>query len=214
MKFFKNLKTFVSDIKPIILSHHPKCDKFKNHTINIKGKDICIGCLAFYPTFFISLLVYFIFGIFFPLTFSLILGISMLSSILFSYFDLLKSKFSKFLSKAVLALGVFFIFSFIYEVVNSFWIRLLLFLGFFIALLILNYLRILAMLTLCGNCEFRDKSYFCHGFRKVYTNLIRDGFINAPKGKCPNCNEKLDLASHFNQDELICPFCKKVIKMP
>ena len=41
------------ELRFILLSHHPNCEKFENHTLNIRGTRVCIGCLAFYPTFII-----------------------------------------------------------------------------------------------------------------------------------------------------------------
>ena len=46
--------------KPLLLSHHPNCDRFQNHVINIKGHRICFGCLIIYPTLILSIITIFI----------------------------------------------------------------------------------------------------------------------------------------------------------
>ena len=49
--------------KPILLSHHPACKKFESHTITLRGKKICLGCLVIYPTIIITLSLLFMFDI-------------------------------------------------------------------------------------------------------------------------------------------------------
>ncbi|MFX0178072.1 MAG: hypothetical protein ACFE85_17780, partial [Candidatus Hodarchaeota archaeon] len=43
------IKLFFSDIKPILLSHHPNCENFSKHVYHIKSYRLCIGCFTFYP---------------------------------------------------------------------------------------------------------------------------------------------------------------------
>jgi hypothetical protein len=35
---------------PIILAHHPFCDNFAGHTIQLRGYSVCLGCLFTYPS--------------------------------------------------------------------------------------------------------------------------------------------------------------------
>ncbi len=49
---------FLSSIKgsverdPIILSHHPFCERFRGHTVRIRGYHVCMGCLCGFPSGF------------------------------------------------------------------------------------------------------------------------------------------------------------------
>jgi len=36
--------------EPILLSHHPLCERFEEHVVTIKGVPLCRGCLIVYPT--------------------------------------------------------------------------------------------------------------------------------------------------------------------
>ena len=39
------------------LSHHPKCENFKNHTFSLFGSKFCIGCFIGYPSAILGLIV-------------------------------------------------------------------------------------------------------------------------------------------------------------
>ena len=45
-KFLLYSKSFL----PFFLSHHPECESFKEHTINLGRVKLCIGCFISYPT--------------------------------------------------------------------------------------------------------------------------------------------------------------------
>ena len=44
-----NALLYVISFWPLLLSHHPECEKFKNHTLNIGKIRFCIGCFIGYP---------------------------------------------------------------------------------------------------------------------------------------------------------------------
>lgn len=50
-EYFKN--------NPFLLAHHPSCDTFSNHTLNIRGWKLCLGCFVIYPSAIISLALLF-----------------------------------------------------------------------------------------------------------------------------------------------------------
>ena len=45
---------------PFLLAHHPSCESFSNHTLNIRGWRLCLGCFVIYPSAIVSLLVLFV----------------------------------------------------------------------------------------------------------------------------------------------------------
>ena len=216
LKIIRNFGSLIRDIKPIILSHHPSCERFENHTVTLFRKKICIGCLAFYPTLFISLILYIMFGDHISISSKdkIIYGSILTSTILISYLGITKSKISKFLIKVILALGVFFVFIGIYELAASQLLKILFLFIFAFILFVLNYVRIILMLSSCNNCESKNKSHYCRGFRKIYINLIKDGFIKAPNAKCPFCEDKIDLNYYLEEEKINCPSCNKEIFMP
>ncbi len=42
---------------PIILAHHPFCDNFAGHTIQLRGYSVCLGCLFTYPAAVVTIVV-------------------------------------------------------------------------------------------------------------------------------------------------------------
>ncbi len=50
-EYFKN--------NPFLLAHHPSCDIFSSHTLNIRGWRLCLGCFVIYPSAVIALALLF-----------------------------------------------------------------------------------------------------------------------------------------------------------
>ncbi len=42
-------------IEPIVLAHHPSCEKFSHHTFTFRGRKLCLGCFVMYPTAAVAL---------------------------------------------------------------------------------------------------------------------------------------------------------------
>ena len=42
--------------EPLLLSHHPVCEYFAHHTVELYGQRVCMGCVVVYPTAFLTLL--------------------------------------------------------------------------------------------------------------------------------------------------------------
>ena len=50
----KNQKNaFLRKYGSLLLSHHPECEKFKNHTLKIGNLNFCIGCFIGYLAVFL-----------------------------------------------------------------------------------------------------------------------------------------------------------------
>lgn len=45
------------DEDPIILAHHPFCDRFSGHTVVLRGYHVCLGCLFTYPMAAVTLVL-------------------------------------------------------------------------------------------------------------------------------------------------------------
>lgn len=48
------------DNNPFLLAHHPSCDIFSNHILNIRGRRLCLGCFIIYPSAVIALVLLFL----------------------------------------------------------------------------------------------------------------------------------------------------------
>ena len=49
---------------PFRISHHPMCRPFEDHTLNVFGRDVCRGCLFWYPGIVSGLIIGLIINIF------------------------------------------------------------------------------------------------------------------------------------------------------
>lgn len=54
------IKTLIKRIgneDPLLLAHHPTCEYYSHHVIELYGQKLCMGCLIVYPVGLVSLLV-------------------------------------------------------------------------------------------------------------------------------------------------------------
>lgn len=52
----KRLITKLGDEDPLLLAHHPTCEYYDHHTMELYGQKVCMGCFIVYPVAFISLI--------------------------------------------------------------------------------------------------------------------------------------------------------------
>jgi len=45
------------DKEPFLLSHHPLCEKYESHLVEIRGYKVCMGCLFTYPSALATILI-------------------------------------------------------------------------------------------------------------------------------------------------------------
>ncbi len=167
---FQEFKLYIKCFKSMILSHHPKCENFEGHTLNIGKYRLCIGCFVGYPSAIIG-----IFGILFlnlnnniETTSFFIFGLLFLSTFLWSPLGLTKIKKIKILQKFLIGIGSSMLFWGIWTLSNPFIIKLLIFLGIFGALLlILNLYHAHGFQDNCIKCEYSHKWDVCPGFREI-----------------------------------------------
>ncbi len=154
------------ELRFILLSHHPNCEKFENHTFNIRGTRVCVGCLAFYPTFIIVFFsVYLLVSPSINYVKIIYLGILQSSVLLLNFLGLAKTKITKFITKVILGSGIAFIVVGILKSPLIFTLKLLVLAIFSAVLMILNYLRIKVMINICKKCDLNKSSsgeLFCY----------------------------------------------------
>ena len=156
--------------KPLLLSHHPFCSKFENHTIKIKNRRICLGCLVLYPTFVITLSFFILFWD----------QLSHLPNFLFLFSALFISlKFIKIEQKSIkitinllfgfgVASTIFFIFSLPY----TYWLKIILLLVFITLTGLVAGYKFEEKIKVCDlECEYKRNWVNCPGLKNVYYSI-------------------------------------------
>lgn len=162
----QRIKTAFNSAKPLLLRHHPLCEKFEGHTFRIKGIDFCIGCFIGYPTATISIITLPFTGLFNILTHTdlLIISIIFLSSFLLSLFGLTKRKSIKIISKISIGVGAGFLFWSIFNSPNPYSVNFIIFgITFIILLSILNAYHGYGTYRICKKCEYKADWNKCPG---------------------------------------------------
>ncbi len=172
--FSQQLKNIFSAARPIITSHHPLCEQFKNHTFHLFGRDFCIGCFVGYPVGFITFLLIYLFNLpslIPPYTFFII-------SVIFAFTYLFISKFFtgskkvKILSKIFIGMGSGFLLSSILTLDIPLWLRILI--GFLIIqtiIAILGLKRMRSIKKTCNSCDWKKDWKRCPGMKAVQERL-------------------------------------------
>ncbi|MHA1727654.1 MAG: hypothetical protein ACTSWY_02855 [Promethearchaeota archaeon] len=182
LSIWKKIRVIISAFKPVLLSHHPLCEKFENHSFKLFGKKFCIGCFIGYPSGIIMLIVGYTFGVFslFSVASLLLIGISLFSVYLLSIFGLTKYKKIKIFSKIPVGAGAAFLIAGIFSFPLNFWINFLI--AFFLIQGLVGLMTIKRKKELtetCLKCEWKNDWDHCPGMRDIQNALRRAGFITS-----------------------------------
>ncbi|MBA7504604.1 hypothetical protein ES706_03250 [subsurface metagenome] len=175
---FKRVALFFSDIKPIVLSHHPNCEHFYDHVYHIGKYRLCIGCFTYYPTIILTI----IFSILFidmsvqNLIILYFLSFLFFLAILLNIIHLTKFKILKILSKVSIGIGTgFYIVAVIYLPIFLILKILSLFLvNFYTG--VIAYVRANHITKECEQCEYKGHWEVCPGMKPIIENLYEHGF--------------------------------------
>ena len=163
--------TFFRKYGFILISHHPECEEFKNHTLNFGNFRFCIGCFIGYPTAILAIIILNLFKIqllFDPITL-LFIGLIFLSLFILSPLNLTKYKGIKIFQKFCIGLGSAFLFWWIWTLTSDIVANLILFIIIFSSIiLILNGYHAYSFLKICKICKYKTNWYNCPGFKSVY----------------------------------------------
>jgi len=177
-KKISRLKLFLSDVKPILLSHHPNCEHFSDHVYHVGKYRLCIGCFTYYPTIILTI----IFTIFFidlslpNLIFLFFISFLFFSGILLNIFNLTSYKILKILSKVAIGIG------------TGLYIVAVIFLPIFLILKILSlflvnfytgviaYVRAKDVAKKCDQCEYEGDWNVCPTMKPIIERLYEHGF--------------------------------------
>ncbi len=167
-------KMYFQSIKPLILSHHPACQTFQQHTITIGTHRFCIGCFVGYPTaIFTILFIYFanLHKHFDSASFFLI-GAFLLGTFALSLLHLTERKAIKLLQKATMGAGSGFWFWWIWSTPNLWFINFLYSLVLFgMLLLLFNGYHAYGLHQACKKCKYRGNWGSCPGFQFYFDYL-------------------------------------------
>ncbi|MBD3256447.1 MAG: hypothetical protein GF383_15220 [Candidatus Lokiarchaeota archaeon] len=179
---FKKYFQYLKCLKPLLLSHHPVCDKFSNHVITIGKKKLCIGCFIGYPSTIIGIIILYFSDLINILdrTLFLSIGTLLLSTFILSLLNLAEIKIVKIIQKICLGLGAAFLFWWIWTLSNFFFLNLIYFLlifGFLSALL--NAYHTYGWYRICRKCEHSLNWRECpSGFQKIMQCFEEHGLDN------------------------------------
>ena len=173
------IKLFFSDLKPILLSHHPKCNTFSDHVYHIGNHWLCLGCFTYYPTIMITIIFSIIFFEFSQINIAIMFFVSFIFvvPIVLNIFNLTKSRMLKILTKISLGIGTGL---FIISILNMSFLHIilkilcLLQVNFFAGLI--GYVRANGIIEECKACEYKKDWKNCPGMRNVMENLYEHGF--------------------------------------
>ena len=178
----KNGILYIYSFWPLILSHHPECDKFNNHTINFgKNVRLCIGCFVGYPIAILGMFLLPLFNItsLIPVDYFLPISIVLLATFILSPLKLTKNKTVKIIQKALIGLGSSFLFWYIMTRPNPRIVNIFIFYFSFGAILtILNIYHVLGFILTCYKCETPFLWGSCGGLISIRKNFEKFGLDN------------------------------------
>ncbi len=143
-----------------LISHHPACEKFKNHTFKIGKVDFCIGCFIGYPAGILAIILgtYFHHKLQISTISLLYVGLFLQSSMGLSLFQISEIKWVKIIQKLFTGFGGGLILLYVYfSTIGSVWHKLFEVWGMF--MILMAPLTILHYLNLKKTCKFCDSDY-------------------------------------------------------
>ena len=146
-------------VAPMIISHHPPCERYENHTINIGRLKFCIGCFIGYPSAILSILLIKILynRNSFNLIPILILGFIFSLAQLLSLTSLPEIKSIKIIQKFLIGVGSGFIIIFLYQTINipELFKLVVIFIAISILVIPIGFLHYRTSIKTCENCEIK-----------------------------------------------------------
>lgn len=163
-------KPFFQKYGFLLISHHPKCEEFKNHTLNIGSLRFCIGCFIGYPTAITAIMILNFIKI--PLLFDsiilLLFGLIFLSFFILSPLNLTKRKGIKIIQKFCIGIGSAFLFWWTWTLTSDSLVNLITFIAIFGTLIvILNGYHAYGFLKTCRRCIYKTDWQNCPGFKSI-----------------------------------------------
>lgn len=172
------IRLFFSDIKPLLLSHHPNCHYFSDHVYHVGKHKLCIGCFTFYPTVAITIIIL---ALFFDLSMLNLMLMFLFSFIFFipiilNIFNLTKNEFLKTLSKVSIGIGTGLL------IISTILLPLHIIIKIFLLIEInfltgvIAYVRSKNIKEICTKCEYEANWDDCPAMKPIMDNLYDHKF--------------------------------------
>ena len=175
-KFFSESKDFLKKYSHLLLSHHPSCSEYEDHTLNFAKIRLCIGCFIGYPSALLSILlgVFFIYPSISQKIYILIIGIFLFLFQLLSLTKLTEIKPIKIMQKFLMGFGAGQILVVSYYWFNgSVFIKLLGVWGIVLIIMApISLFHYRSFRDTCENCPNRANSAGC-----IYFNAGKSGEV-------------------------------------
>ena len=175
---FSRGSLFLSDIKPILLSHHPNCDHFSKHVYHISKYKLCIGCFTFYPSIVITIIftMLFIDLNFFNLIMIFNISFLFMLPVILNFLKLSKFKVLKIFSKVSLGIGIGLYVVAIFGLPFHIVIKVFTILEINIFVGVIAYIRSKHIQKECNKCDYQGDWDSCPGMKNIRDKLYEHGF--------------------------------------
>lgn len=180
---FLHFWTFLNDLMPFLLSHHPNCDTYReNHYITVKGIKLCIGCFFTYPPALLLILVqvlFFPYWYFLPIKIILSLLIGIIFLQILAFLDVGQERIKwKIFTKISLGGGFVLVFMLIFRSPFSTLSKFALsYLFYLLTGSIIGFIRAYQMDSTCSECNSYSSFPMCPGFQNILESLQKNEFI-------------------------------------
>lgn len=183
----KKKKKFLYAISfgPFLISHHPNCDSFEGHTINIGKIRLCIGCFVGYPVAFFAVVLIGMMNLinFIPSFYFLVVALILIGTFILSPLNLTKKKIVKIIQKFLIGIGSAFLFWWIYMLPNPKKDNYQIIIRVFTLLVsLLNFYHIYGIASTCYNCNCPYDWGKCPGFQCVRNNFKKHNLRDILEG--------------------------------
>jgi len=183
--FFKKLKLrfsrfrlLLSDLKPIMLSHHPNCDDFSVHVYHLGKRRLCIGCFTFYPVIIITIILSLLFVELdvYNLVIMYLISFIFFIPIILSVIGLTKYRFLKIFSKASNGIGVGLHLVSVFLLPFPLIVKILTLLEINFLIGAIAYIRANRIKKDCSKCDYQGNWDDCPGMKNIRDKLYEHGF--------------------------------------
>ncbi len=169
---------FLSDIKSILLSHHPSCDNFSKHVYHIGKYRLCIGCFTFYPSIAITIIftLLFIDLSYFNLLIIFNISFIFMLPVILNFLKLTKFRALKIFSKTSLGIGIGLYIIAIFGLPFHILIKIFTILEINIYVGAIAYIRSKHIQKECKKCDYQGDWDSCPGMKPLRNKLYEHGF--------------------------------------
>ena len=172
------ISLFLSDVKSLLLSHHPDCSEFSKHVYHIKKYKLCIGCFTFYPTVLLTIIFILLFFNLHLLNLFLMFFSSFIFfiPIVLNIFGLTKYQFLKIFSKISIGIGtgLMIVSTLLLPIFLFIKISILIEINFLVG--VIAYIRAKQVYKICQECEYEGKWSLCPAMKPIMDNLYKHNF--------------------------------------